>query len=41
MTVEYAQKQNNYLHYSTAKIFQVMQKFFPLPAIDLIERNDK
>lgn len=38
MTLEYAQKQNNYLHYSTARIFAEMHSFFPIPDIASVNR---
>ncbi len=42
MTIEYAQKQNNYLHCATGRIFAEMMSFFPFPtttAIDDCKRN--
>lgn len=37
MTIEYAQKQNNYLRYATGRIFAEMMPFFPLPTVTAIE----
>ncbi len=37
MTIEYAQKQNNYLRYATGRIFAEMMSFFPLPTVTAIE----
>ncbi len=41
MTLEYAQKQNNYLHYSMPKIFFKIQSYFPFPSITAIESYDR
>jgi rhamnosyltransferase len=38
MTLEYAQKQNSYLQYSTAKIFAETEKYFPFLSIFCLER---
>lgn len=38
MTLEYAQKQNNYLHYTIARIFAEMHSFFPIPDIESVNR---
>ncbi len=37
MTTEYARKQNNYLRYSTGRIFAEMMPFFPLPTVAAVE----
>ena len=37
MTIEYAQKQNNYLRHATNKIFAEMMPFYPLPTVTAIE----
>lgn len=37
MSISYAQKQNNYLHYATAQIMGATKEFFPIPTIAALE----